>query len=66
MVEKLKKAVVGREEWVERLPSRDKKLYAMYSSVTDCIVTDQSVMTVPVDDHIVHRGDPRRPHEAQA
>jgi branched-subunit amino acid aminotransferase/4-amino-4-deoxychorismate lyase len=53
----LKKVVVGREEWLERLPNRDKKLYAMYSSVTDCIVTDQSVMTVPVDDHMVHRGD---------
>jgi len=51
------KKVVGPEEWLERLPKRDKKLYAMYSSVTDCIVTDQSVMAVPVDDHMVHRGD---------
>ena len=51
------KKVVGPEEWLKRLPSRDKKLYAMYSSVTDCIVTDQSVMAVPVDDHMVHRGD---------
>lgn len=53
----LKKEVVGRQEWLARLPSRDKKLYAMYSSVTDCIVTDQAIMAVPVDDHIVHRGD---------
>jgi branched-chain amino acid aminotransferase len=51
------KEVVGREEWLARLPSIDKKLYAMYSSVADCIVTDQSVMAVPVDDHMVHRGD---------
>lgn len=51
------KEVVDREEWLNRLPELDRKLYAMYSSVTDCIVTDQSVMTVPVDDHIVHRGD---------
>ncbi len=51
------KQIVGREEWLARLPRRDKKLYAMYSSVADCIVTDQSVMCVPVDDHIVHRGD---------
>jgi len=51
------KKVVGPEEWLSRLPARDKKLYAMYSSVTDCIVTDQSVMAVPVDDHMVHRGD---------
>ena len=53
----IKKQIVNREEWLARLPSRDKKLYAMYSSVTDCIVTDQSVMAVPVDDHMVHRGD---------
>lgn len=51
------KQVVGRDEWLGRLPSRDRKLYAMYSSVTDCITTDQSIMMVPVDDHMVHRGD---------
>ena len=53
----MEKKIVDRDEWVARLPDRDKKLYAMYSSVTDCIVTDQSVMLVPVDDHMVHRGD---------
>ncbi len=53
----MEKKIVGRDEWVARLPDRDKKLYAMYSSVTDCIVTDQSAMLVPVDDHMVHRGD---------
>lgn len=52
-----KKEVVGREEWLARLPRIDKKLYAMYSSVADCIVTDQTLMVVPVDDHMVHRGD---------
>lgn len=51
------KKIVDRQGWLERLPNREKKLYAMYSSVTDCIVTDQSVMAVPVDDHMVHRGD---------
>ncbi len=51
------KNVVGRDEWLARLPKTDKKLFAMYSSVTDCIVTDQSIMAVPVDDHMVHRGD---------
>ena len=51
------KEIIGRDEWLARLPVRDKKLYAMYSSVTDCIVTDQSSMMVPVDDHMVHRGD---------
>lgn len=51
------KEVMGRDEWLSRLPKREKKLYAMYSSVTDCIVTDQSVMLLPIDDHMVHRGD---------
>lgn len=53
----MKKEILDRDAWLARLPGRDKKLYAMYSSVTDCIVTDQSVMMVPVDDHMVHRGD---------
>jgi branched-subunit amino acid aminotransferase/4-amino-4-deoxychorismate lyase len=57
MPENSKKRIVDREAWLARLPSRDKKLYAMYSSVTDCIVNDQSIMAVPVDDHMVHRGD---------
>lgn len=57
MSESHTKPIVSRDEWISRLPNRDKKLYAMYSSVTDCIVTDQSVMSVPVDDHMVHRGD---------
>ncbi|MEA2068563.1 MAG: aminotransferase class IV [Verrucomicrobiota bacterium] len=51
------KQVVGRSEWLKRLPTLDKKLYAMYSSVVDCIVTDHEIMNVPVDDHMVHRGD---------
>jgi branched-subunit amino acid aminotransferase/4-amino-4-deoxychorismate lyase len=54
---KRKKKIVERDAWLERLPKKKKKLYAMYSSVTDCIVTDHSVMMVPVDDHMVHRGD---------
>ena len=53
----MEKEIIGRDDWMARLPNRDKKLYAMYSSVTDCIVKDQSVMLVPVDDHMVHRGD---------
>jgi branched-chain amino acid aminotransferase len=51
------KRVLSRNEWLNELPRTGKNLYAMYSSVVDCIVTDQSVMTVPVDDHMVHRGD---------
>lgn len=57
MSNKTEKLVVGRAEWLERLPKSDRQLYAMYSSVTDCIVTDQALMNVPVDDHMVHRGD---------
>ena len=34
-----------------------KNYYAMYSSVLDCLVTDPLMMQVPVDDHLVHRGD---------
>lgn len=31
--------------------------FAMYSSVFDGVVTDPSLMLVPIDDHMVHRGD---------
>lgn len=31
--------------------------YAAYSSVFDAIVTDPLLMLVPMDDHLVHRGD---------
>lgn len=31
--------------------------YSMYSSVWDAIVTDPALMLVPLDDHMVHRGD---------
>lgn len=31
--------------------------YAMYSSVFDGIVTDPVLMMLPIDDHMVHRGD---------
>lgn len=33
------------------------KFYAMYSSVVGGIVTDPALMAVPLDDHLVHRGD---------
>lgn len=53
----MQKQILNRDGWLARLPVLDKKLYAMYSSVTDGIVTDQTLMMVPVDDHLVHRGD---------
>ncbi|MGD9166545.1 MAG: aminotransferase class IV [Syntrophobacterales bacterium] len=34
-----------------------KNYLAMYSSVLGGVVTDPFLMTVPVDDHMVHRGD---------
>ncbi|MBC7189292.1 aminotransferase class IV [Candidatus Aerophobetes bacterium] len=33
------------------------KLFSMYSSVFGGIVTDPSLMLIPLDDHMVHRGD---------
>ena len=51
------KQIVDREGWLTRLPGERKNLYAMYSSATDCIVVDPDLMAVPVDDHMVHRGD---------
>ena len=44
-------------EWLARLPSGNPDLYAAYASVSGCIVTDPRLMTVPLDDHVVHRGD---------
>jgi branched-chain amino acid aminotransferase len=34
-----------------------KHYYAMYSSVYGGIVTDPALMMLPIDDHMVHRGD---------
>jgi len=31
--------------------------YAMYSSILDAVVVDPLLMQVPIDDHLVHRGD---------
>ncbi len=36
---------------------RSGRYFAMYSSVLGGIVTDPRLMTVPLEDHIVHRGD---------
>ena len=34
-----------------------EEYYAMYSSVWDAIVLDPAFMMIPIDDHMVHRGD---------
>ncbi len=36
---------------------RSGRYFAMYSSVLGGIVTDPRLMTVPLEDHMVHRGD---------
>jgi len=38
-------------------PAYQRNYYAMYSSWWDAITTDPHLMTIPVDDHMVHRGD---------
>lgn len=53
----MKKKIVDRTEWWKRFAPTESILCAMYSSVTDCIVRDPILMNVPVDDHLVHRGD---------
>ncbi len=40
----------GRKEY-------QNQYFAMYSSIWDGIVTDPVLMLVPIDDHMVHRGD---------
>lgn len=38
-------------------PAYHQQYYAMYSSLWEAITTDPNLMMVPVDDHMVHRGD---------
>ena len=40
----------GRKDW-------QKSYFAMYSSVLGGVVLDPVLMQVPIDDHLVHRGD---------
>ncbi len=53
--------IVENQEWIARLSAArsglSELLYAMYSSLTDGITTDPAMMSVPVDDHLTHRGD---------
>lgn len=52
---------IDRANWLKnvdaRLARRPAPYYAMYSSIVGGIVTDPALMMVPVDDHVVHRGD---------
>ncbi len=53
--------ILNRDQYMERLQQARKdyqqNYLAMYSSLVDGIVTDPLLMTVPLDDHLVHRGD---------
>lgn len=51
--------LISEAEWLTQLreKSSTKKYLAMYSSVFDGFVTDPALMVIPVDDHLVHRGD---------
>lgn len=54
-------SILSTEDILQKLKSytyAQKKTYlAMYSSWYGGIITDPSLMLVPVDDHLVHRGD---------
>lgn len=53
--------ILNRELYFERLQEARKNYQrnylAMYSSLTGGIVTDPLLMSIPLDDHLVHRGD---------
>jgi branched-subunit amino acid aminotransferase/4-amino-4-deoxychorismate lyase len=53
--------IIGKDNFLDELEKTRKDFqsdyYAMYSSVLDGIVKDPVCMMVPIDDHIVHRGD---------
>lgn len=51
---------MSAQTWLEhmrRACGSRQAYYAMYSSVVDGITIDPAAMVVPVDDHLVHRGD---------
>ncbi len=53
--------LIKLSEYIETLEKNRKPwqrdYYAMYSSVLGGVVTDPILMQVPLDDHLVHRGD---------
>jgi branched-subunit amino acid aminotransferase/4-amino-4-deoxychorismate lyase len=50
---------VNIDQWLNsiRKIGATKKYKAMYSTLWDGIVTDPAMMLIPIDDHMVHRGD---------
>ena len=53
------KKLLDEKNWMEALlaTASSKKYKVMYSSVVDGFVKNPNLMMVPVDDHLVHRGD---------
>lgn len=47
----------GWRRWMACAATARAPSAAMYSSLLDAVVTDPALMMVPVDDHVVHRGD---------
>jgi len=51
---------ISAQTWLDHMRrgrGQRQTCYAMYSSIVDAITTDPAAMVVPVDDHLVHRGD---------
>ena len=52
---------LNKEHFLERVLARRAAYhdgyFAMYSSEWDAVVTDPELMLIPLDDHMVHRGD---------
>jgi branched-chain amino acid aminotransferase len=53
--------ILNRADYLDKLDRSRQSFHqhyvAMYSSVIGGIVTDPLLMTIPLDDHLVHRGD---------
>lgn len=49
--------VVEKNQWKLRESVKRAKIHSMYSSATGYITTDPELMVIPIDDHLVHRGD---------
>lgn len=53
--------IIRSSDYLAVLESRrnawQKRYYAMYSSMLDGVVLDPVLMQIPIDDHLVHRGD---------
>ncbi len=49
--------ILDNDRWDKKISTKRCELYSMFSSTTSSITKDMSRMVVPIDDHLVHRGD---------